>query len=113
MAQLRRLAGYPLLVLLAAPVLSQSTTAWNDSSPYITRFTDVDENVKLKVLDWVGSGRSLVLLARVGILATFLTSSRRNSLITSMFTALRGADSALPVIQPRRFRLTNSANRAR
>jgi non-heme chloroperoxidase len=66
MIQLRRLAGYLLLVLLAAPVLSQGTPAWKDPSPHITRFIEVDRNVKLEVLDWGGSGRSLVLLAGGG-----------------------------------------------
>jgi hypothetical protein len=38
----------------------------------------------------------------------FLTISRQSSLTTTMFTALRGADSALPVIQRQKIRLTDS-----
>lgn len=42
-------------------------TAWSlDSSPHSVQFVAVDGNVKLEVLDWGGSGRSLVLLAGLG-----------------------------------------------
>jgi pimeloyl-ACP methyl ester carboxylesterase len=42
-------------------------TAWpTDSSPHSVQFMTVDDNVKLEVLDWGGSGRSLVLLAGLG-----------------------------------------------
>jgi len=37
-----------------------------DPSPHITRFVTVDEDVRLEVLDWGGSGRPLVLLAGGG-----------------------------------------------
>jgi non-heme chloroperoxidase len=39
-------------------------TAWpTDISPHTVQFVAVDDNVKLEVLDWGGSGRPLVLLA--------------------------------------------------
>ncbi len=41
--------------------------AWQrDSSPHTTSFITADNNVKLEVLDWGGSGRPLVLLAGLG-----------------------------------------------
>jgi pimeloyl-ACP methyl ester carboxylesterase len=42
-------------------------TAWpTDSSPHSIQFIAVDDNVKLEVLDWGGSGRPLLLLAGLG-----------------------------------------------
>jgi pimeloyl-ACP methyl ester carboxylesterase len=41
-------------------------TAWLDPSPHRTQFIAVENNVKLEVLDWGGSGRPLVLLAGLG-----------------------------------------------
>ena len=42
-------------------------TAWPlDSSPHTTRFVMVDHDVKLEVLDWGGTGRTLVLLTGLG-----------------------------------------------
>jgi non-heme chloroperoxidase len=41
-------------------------TAWADPSPHSTQFITVENNVKLEVLDWGGSGRPLVLLAGLG-----------------------------------------------
>jgi pimeloyl-ACP methyl ester carboxylesterase len=43
-------------------------TAWRptDSSPHSVHFITADDNVKLEVLDWGGSGRPLVLLAGLG-----------------------------------------------
>lgn len=37
-----------------------------DASPHTTRYVNVDKDTKLEVLDWGGSGRSLVLLAGLG-----------------------------------------------
>lgn len=41
-------------------------TAWKDPSPHTAQFVTVEKNVKLEVLDWGGSGRTLVLLAGLG-----------------------------------------------
>jgi non-heme chloroperoxidase len=60
------LAGSILFVLLVPPLYSQSSGAWKDPSPHITRFVSVDKNVRLEVLDWGGSGRPIVLLAGGG-----------------------------------------------
>jgi non-heme chloroperoxidase len=45
---------------------AQSRAPWHDPSPHAVQFVTVEENVKLEVLDWGGSGRSLVLLAGEG-----------------------------------------------
>lgn len=44
-------------------------TEWRDPSPHKVQFVTVDNNVKLEVLDWGGSGRPLVLLAGGGATA--------------------------------------------
>ena len=41
-------------------------TAWKDPSPHTIRFVTVAAGVKLEVLDWGGSGRSVLLLAGNG-----------------------------------------------
>lgn len=41
-------------------------TAWADPSPHNVQFIGVENNVRLEVLDWGGSGRPLVLLAGLG-----------------------------------------------
>lgn len=43
-----------------------SEIAWRDPSPHIARFVTVDQNVKLEVLDWGGTGLPVVLLAGLG-----------------------------------------------
>ena len=39
---------------------------WHDPSPHTVQFVTVEEDVRLEVLDWGGSGRPLVLLAGQG-----------------------------------------------
>lgn len=41
-------------------------TAWLDPSPHRVEFVSVENNIKLEVLDWGGTGRPLVLLAGLG-----------------------------------------------
>lgn len=41
-------------------------TAWRDPSPHRVQFITVENNVRLEVLDWGGSGRPLVLLTGLG-----------------------------------------------
>lgn len=55
-----------LLFSIVWPTSGQEPTPWHDPSPHATQFIAVDENVKLEVLDWGGTGRSLVLLAGLG-----------------------------------------------
>jgi hypothetical protein len=58
----------PIFAFVFLPLTSvaQDTTPWHDPSPHTVQFVTVDENVKLEVLDWGGSGRPLVLLAGEG-----------------------------------------------
>jgi non-heme chloroperoxidase len=58
-----------LAVLLLAGTVrtsAQNATTWRDPSPHQFRLVTVDENVQLEVLDWGGSGRTIVLLAGSG-----------------------------------------------
>ena len=59
-----------LCVLLpAATSASPQQIEWKDPSPHAMTFVTVDENVRLEVLDWGGSGPPLVLLAGLGATA--------------------------------------------
>src|SRR5579862_5028218 len=55
---------------LLAPQSGAGQSEWRDPSPHTVQFVAVDENIRLEVLDWGGSGtvnpRSLVLLAGLG-----------------------------------------------
>jgi len=55
-----------LLLPIAGRLAAQQTTPWQDPSPHAIQFVTVDDNVKLEVLDWGGSGRPLVLLSGLG-----------------------------------------------
>jgi pimeloyl-ACP methyl ester carboxylesterase len=55
-----------LLLLVALAASAQKPTSWADSSPHRVQFLPVEENVRLEVLDWGGSGPSLVLLTGSG-----------------------------------------------
>src|SRR5262249_24984956 len=48
------------------PGSAQQPAFWRDPSPHRVQFVTVEENVRLEVLDWGGSGRPLVLLAGLG-----------------------------------------------
>lgn len=41
-------------------------TRWREQAPHTVQFVNVDQDVRLEVLDWGGSGRALVLLAGMG-----------------------------------------------
>ncbi len=41
-------------------------TAWKDPSPHSVQFVNVDNDVKLEVLDWGGTGRPVVLIPGLG-----------------------------------------------
>jgi non-heme chloroperoxidase len=51
---------------LAGQLSAQEPVGWHDPSPHTIQLVTVDDNVKLEVLDWGGSGRPLVLLAGLG-----------------------------------------------
>jgi non-heme chloroperoxidase len=55
-----------LLFALFDPLYSQPSASWHDPSPHAVQFVTVDNNVRLEVLDWGGSGRPIVLLAGGG-----------------------------------------------
>jgi non-heme chloroperoxidase len=59
-------AAVLLPVSLTASVSAQQPVPWRDPSAHTVQFVTVDDNVKLEVLDWGGSGRPLVLLAGLG-----------------------------------------------
>jgi len=56
------------VLLGSLPVFAsgQSSSPWHDPSPHTVQFVTVDQDVKLEVLDWGGSGKALVLLAGLG-----------------------------------------------
>ena len=54
------------LAVASALAFAQETAAWRDPSPHRVQFVDVDENVRLEVLDWGGAGRPIVLLSGLG-----------------------------------------------
>jgi pimeloyl-ACP methyl ester carboxylesterase len=54
-----------LLLTVATPAWSQ-TGEWHDPSPHKATLVDVDDGVRLEVLDWGGTGRPLLLLAGLG-----------------------------------------------
>lgn len=51
---------------LSASIQAQDSEVWKHYSSYSSRFITVEEDVQLQVLDWGGSGRSIVLLAGFG-----------------------------------------------
>ncbi|MGH9236753.1 MAG: alpha/beta fold hydrolase [Vicinamibacterales bacterium] len=59
------LAALGVLLGAAAPMARQQSE-WKDLAPHAMRLVTVDENVQLEVLDWGGSGSTVVLLAGLG-----------------------------------------------
>lgn len=55
-----------ILLAAAAAVCAQAPPEWHDPSPHEIQFVNVQENVKVEVLDWGGSGRAIVFLAGLG-----------------------------------------------
>ena len=55
-----------LLLLLLGRLPSQAPAAWVDPSPHTTHLVQVEPGTSIEVLDWGGSGRTLVLLAQLG-----------------------------------------------
>lgn len=54
------------LLLFGQNLSAQRPALWHDPSPHSLRFVAVEEDVKLEVLDWGGSGRPVILLAGLG-----------------------------------------------
>lgn len=61
-----RLGSSILLVSVVVRLYAHDSAAWKDPSPHIIRFVNVEEGVRIEVLDWGGSGSPLVLLAGGG-----------------------------------------------
>src|SRR5579864_9093189 len=63
----RQMISLPaLLALTGSPNFLYSQVAWQDESPHTVEFITVDAGVRLEILDWGGSGQSVVLLAGGG-----------------------------------------------
>lgn len=58
-----------ILLVSFATAFSQAPAPWMDPSRHKTSFVKVENDVRLEVLDWGGSGRPLVLLAGAGATA--------------------------------------------
>ena len=56
----------PLVLLGGSVACTHSPASWHDPSRHQVQFVTVEDNVKLEVLDWGGSGRPIVLLAGSG-----------------------------------------------
>ena len=54
------------LLLVGNDACTHSSASWHDPSHHQVKFVTVQDNVKLEVLDWGGSGRPSVLLAGSG-----------------------------------------------
>ena len=61
-----RLGGPILFIALPGLLCAQQSASWQDPSPHSVQFVAVEQNVRLEVLDWGGTGRPLVLLAGGG-----------------------------------------------
>ena len=53
-------------VVLATALSAQSPDPWHDPSPHQITFVEVEPSVRIEVLDWGGTGRTIVLLAGSG-----------------------------------------------
>jgi len=63
---MRHFVGSIVVFSFVASLCAQPATGWHDPSPHKIQFVTVAENVRLEVLDWGGSGRTLVLLSGLG-----------------------------------------------
>jgi hypothetical protein len=62
MTRLTLLVGLASLLTIALPPVAQNLPDQPDTTPHSARFVTGEDNVKLEVLDWGGSGRPLTLL---------------------------------------------------
>jgi non-heme chloroperoxidase len=97
-----RLGVLLALTSRANSLYSQQVSSWQDDSPHTVKFMTVDENVRLELLDWGGSGPPVVLLAGGGNTAhVFDGFAPKLAADYHTSTALRGAGSVRPVFPPR------------
>jgi pimeloyl-ACP methyl ester carboxylesterase len=58
---------FVIICLLAAMIgVATAEPSWQDPSPHKAQFVQVQEGVRLEVLDWGGTGRPIVLLSGLG-----------------------------------------------
>ena len=62
MTRLTIIVALASLLTIARPLVAQDTPNNQDATPHSIRFVTVQDNVKLEVLDWGGSGRPMILL---------------------------------------------------
>lgn len=62
MKQTTLIACVASLLVVGSALLAQGISGDRDTAPHSVRFVVVDQNVKLEVLDWGGSGRPMILL---------------------------------------------------
>jgi len=55
-----------IVLMAAGATWAQTPSEWQDPSPHHIQFVNVQENVKLEVLDWGGSGRAIIFLPGLG-----------------------------------------------
>src|SRR6266849_9565141 len=65
MARTLRLGALALASMMA-PACTREPAPWQDPSKHRVQFVTVENDVRLEVLDWRGSGRPVVLLAGLG-----------------------------------------------
>ena len=65
----KALTNIKVILVILVPLVgacSWQPKAGRETSPYSVHFVTVEKDVKLEVIDWGGSGKSLVLLAGGG-----------------------------------------------
>src|SRR6266849_6292824 len=65
MARTLRLGALALASMMA-PACTREPAPWQDPSKHRVQFVTVENDVRLEVLDWGGSGRPVVLLTGLG-----------------------------------------------
>jgi len=55
-----------MVLMAAGATWAQTPSEWQDPSPHHIQFVNIQENVKLEVLDWGGSGRAIIFLPGLG-----------------------------------------------
>jgi hypothetical protein len=86
-----KLTGAVLILLIAGPGFSQSAPPWIDASPHHATLVAVEKDLRLEVLDWGGSGKPLVLAARIAKIAS-LTPIQTNPQFSAQATVHPNVD---------------------
>ncbi len=86
------------LLTIARPLIAQDKPDNRDSTPHSIRFVAVQDNVKLEVLDWGGTGRPVILLHGGNRTAHDFDAFAPKLTVCTMSMALLGADAAHPAL---------------